>query len=143
MQSIRKRYCCSRYKNLNIQTTIYRKETARQRFPRSNSDHLLSLKQSIRYSQALTLFKMGLFGAAHGWGVGGGGEAKSSPSLKSSTHILQWWNLAQLYLNLKCFKKFMNHVAHPLSSADSCIYSTEISKLHYIKKYRYRMNFDT
>ena len=35
----------------------------------------------------LTLFKMVLFGAAHGWGC----------SLKSVTHILQWCNLAQLY----------------------------------------------
>ena len=31
--------------------------------------------------------------------VGGGrGEAKRPPSLKSFTHIQQWWNLAQLYL---------------------------------------------
>ena len=40
------------------------------------------------------LFRMGLFGAAHGW------EScqKSLPHfLKSVTHILQWWNLAQLY----------------------------------------------
>ena len=42
----------------------------------------------------LTLFKMGIFGAGHGWG----GGQKGSPSLKSVTHILQWWNLAQLYL---------------------------------------------
>ena len=33
----------------------------------------------------LTLFRMGFFGAA-------------PASLKSATHILQWWNLAQLYL---------------------------------------------
>ena len=36
---------------------------------------------------------MGLFGAAHGWG-----GAKKTPSLKSVTHILQWSNLAHLYL---------------------------------------------
>ena len=40
----------------------------------------------------LTFFRMGLLGAAHIWG-----EAKKAPSLKYVTHILQWWNLAQLH----------------------------------------------
>ena len=35
----------------------------------------------------LTLFRMGLFGAAHVWG--GGGGQKGFPSLKSVTRILQ------------------------------------------------------
>ena len=35
--------------------------------------------------------QMGFLGAGHGWGE------KGSPSLKSVTHILHWWNLAQLY----------------------------------------------
>ena len=38
--------------------------------------------------QLLTLFRMGFFRAAHGWGGGGGGcsvEGKSPPSLKSIT----------------------------------------------------------
>ena len=35
----------------------------------------------------------------HIWGCSrmGGGGVKRPPSLKSITHILQWWNLAQLY----------------------------------------------
>ena len=33
---------------------------------------------------ALTLFRMGIFGAAHGWG-----DLKRPPSLKSVTHNLQ------------------------------------------------------
>ena len=37
----------------------------------------------------------------------------------------------------------MNHVTHPLSSADISIFSSEISKFCYIKKYRYRLNFST
>ena len=86
----------------------------------------------------LTLFRMGFFGAAHGWG-----EPKSHPpSLISVTHILQWWNLAQLYLTQTRSKKYMNHVRHPLNSADICIFSPEISKFCYIKKYRYRLYFD-
>ena len=35
----------------------------------------------------LILFKMGFFGAGHGWG--GGGGVKRPPSLKPATHILQ------------------------------------------------------
>ena len=36
---------------------------------------------------------MGFFRGAHG--ERGGGGSKSTPTLKSVTHILQWWNLAQ------------------------------------------------
>ena len=39
--------------------------------------------------------------------------------------------------------KYINHVTHPLSSADISIFSQEISKFCYIKKYRYRLYFDT
>ena len=35
----------------------------------------------------------------------------------------------------------MNHVTDPLSSADISIFSPEISKLCYTKKYRYRLHF--
>ena len=40
----------------------------------------------------------------------------------SVTHILQWWNLAQLYLTQRRSKKYMNHVTYPLSSADISIF---------------------
>ena len=69
---------------------------------------------------------MGLSGAAHGWGLEEGG-AKKAPSLKFVTHILQQQNMAQLYLAQRS-KKYMNHVTHPLSSADISIFSSEISK---------------
>ena len=42
----------------------------------------------------------------------------------------------------KKIQKYMNHVTHPLSSADISIFSPEISKFCYIKKYRYRLYFD-
>ena len=41
---------------------------------------------------ALTLFRMGFFGTAHGWGRGGGGGGgakRLALSLKFATHILQ------------------------------------------------------
>ena len=36
----------------------------------------------------------------------------------------------------------MNHVTHPPSSADISIFSPEISKFCYIKKYSYRLHFN-
>ena len=36
----------------------------------------------------------------------------------------------------------MNHVTHPLSSADISIFSPEITKFSYIAKYRYKFNLD-
>ena len=62
----------------------------------------------------LNLFRMGLLRSAYGWV----GEAKRPPSLKSFTHILQWWNLVQLYLTYKISKKYINHVTQALRSAD-------------------------
>ena len=47
-----------------------------------------------------------------------------------------------LCIKRRC-KKHMNHLTHPLSSADIIIFSQEISKLYYIKKYRYGLHFDT
>ena len=40
----------------------------------------------------------------------------------SVTHMLQWWNLAQLYLTQRRSKKCMNHVTYPFSSADIIIF---------------------
>ena len=37
----------------------------------------------------------------------------------------------------------MNHVTHPLSSVDITNFSPEIRKFCYIKKYMYRVHFDT
>ena len=51
-------------------------------------------KATGKFEDMLTLFKMSLFGAAHGWG-----EAKRPPLyLKYIAHILQRSKLAQLYL---------------------------------------------
>ena len=72
-----------------------------------------------------------------------GGRAKRPPSLKPVTHILQWWNFAQLYLTQRRFKNYVNHVTYHLSSADISIFSPVISKFCYMKKYRYRLYFDT
>ena len=67
-------------------------------------------------------------------------------SLKNTLHqvhfykYLQWCN--QDTLPKEDPKKYMNHLTHPLSSADTSIPLPEISKFCYIKKYRYRLHFD-
>ena len=43
---------------------------------------------------------------------------------------------------LRKIQKCINHVTHPLSSADISIFSSEINKFCYIKKYIYRLEFD-
>ena len=58
-----------------------------------------------------------------------GGQKAPTPRLKSVTHTLQWWNLAQLYITERRSKQYMNHVTHRLSSADISIFSPEIRKL--------------
>ena len=77
---------------------------------------------------------MGLFGPLTERGRG----QKGPLSLKSVKHIQKLWNLAQLYLTQRRFKKYMNYLPHSISFADISIFSPEISKFYYIKKYRYR-----
>ena len=77
---------------------------------------------------------MGIFGDAHGWG-----GVKRPPSLKSITHILQWWILAVIPY-LKKIQQIYESRDTPLSSADISIFSPEVSKSCYIKKYRYRLH---
>ena len=43
----------------------------------------------------------------------------------------------------KADPKNINYATHPLSSADVSIFSPEISNFCYIKKYRYRLHFNT
>ena len=71
-----------------------------------------------------------------------GEGVKSSPFLKSVTHILQSYNEETWYSFTlpKEDPKNMNHVTHHLSSPNIGIFSREISKICYIKKYSH---FDT
>ena len=67
---------------------------------------------------------MGLFGAAHGWGWGGGEGSKKSPPLPKICHtypIMMKLDILIPYLK-KIQKKYIDHVTHPLSSADISIF---------------------
>ena len=89
------------------------------------TDPLLNEVWLLSVIKLLTLFRMGFSWGSHGWG---GGWQKGSSSIKSVTHLLKWWNLAQLHLSQRRSKKYMNHVTHPLSSVDISIFSPGISK---------------
>ena len=78
---------------------------------------------------------MGLFGTADGWG----GEQKGPLPKFCHTYPTKM-KLDTVILYLKKTLKYMNHVTHLLSSAD-IIFSLEISKFFYIKKYKYRLHF--
>ena len=68
------------------------------------------------------------------WGYLWMGEPKKTPSLKSVAHpaIMK---LGTVILYLKRSKKNINHMTHYFSSVDISIFSPEISKYCYIKKY--------
>ena len=99
----------------------------------------------IKFSINNTYFNPIQDGQFWGWSrMNGGGEwrAKKPPSLKSVniSYNDETW---QLYLTSRRSKKNMNLVTHTLSSADISIFSPEISKFCYIKKYRYRLHLGT
>ena len=86
----------------------------------------------------LTLFRMGIFMAAHGWG-----DQKGPPSLKSVTHILQWWNLAQLYLTYRRSKRIYESRDTPPKFYWYQHFFTRNQQILLYKKYKYRLHFGT
>ena len=103
---------------------------------------LVNIKQeSMKLSnlkRSLNQFRMGLFGAAHAWGA----KAPSLPKICHTYITMMKLGRVISYLISK-IKKCMNHVTHPLISTDIIIFSLKIRKSCYIKKYRYRLHFDS
>ena len=85
---------------------------------------------------------MGIFGAAHRWGVGDVG-AKRPPLPKICHTYPTKMKLGTAIPYLTKIQKYMNQVTQPLSCTNISIFSLEISKLCYMKKYRYRLHFGT
>ena len=86
---------------------------------------------------SLTLFRMGFFGAAHGW------DPKSSPPLFKICHT------DPTTMKLGTFIPYLRKTQKIYKSRDASLefcwyqhFSPEISKFYYIKKYRYRLDFD-
>ena len=65
------------------------------------------IKTNILFTLLITFYNFTLnpiqdgffWGYSRMWEEGGGGVKRLPTFLKSVTHILQWWNLTQLYLN--------------------------------------------
>ena len=87
---------------------------------------------------ALILFRMGFFRAAHGWG-----RPKRSPLPKIRHTYPTMMKVGTVIPYPKKIQKMYEPRDKPLISADISIFSPEISKFCYIKKYRYRLHFDT
>ena len=83
---------------------------------------------------------MDFSGAVHGWG----GQGKNVPPLPKICHTYPTIRKFGTVISyLKRPKKYMNHVTHPLSPTDISNFSRKISNFFYIKKYMYRLHFDT
>ena len=81
---------------------------------------------------------MGFFEAAQRW------RAKRTPLPKIFRNYPSMMELSTVIPYLKeTPKKYKNHVPHALSSANITIFPPEVSNFCYIKKYRYRLNFNT
>ena len=82
---------------------------------------------------------MGTFGAAHGWG---GGKKGHLPKICHTYPAMMKLGTVIPYLK-KIQKIYESRDTNPVNSADISIFSPEIRKFCYIKKYRYRLHFDT
>ena len=87
----------------------------------------------------LTLFWMCLFEATQG--LGGGGRSKKAHHPKTCDTFPTTMKPGTVITYLKKIQKYMSHVTHHLSCADISIFSSEICKFCYIRKYRYRFHF--
>ena len=67
------------------------------------------------------------------------GMAKDPPPRKIC-HMYPTMMKLGSYTLLEKDKKYMNHVAYPLSSADMSLFSPEISKFCLMKKYMHRLH---
>ena len=73
-----------------------------------------------------------------------GGRGAKRPTLPKIRHTYPtMMKLGTVIPYLKKIQKYVNHVTNLLRTADISIFSPEIIKFYCIKKYRYRVNFDT
>ena len=91
----------------------------------------------LHFELPLTLFRMGFFGAAHGCG------GKKSPLPKICHTYLTMMKLGTVIPYLKKIQKIYESHDTPREFCWHSIFSWKISKFCYIKKYRYRLHFDT
>ena len=79
----------------------------------------------------------------HFWGCSWMEGGKKDPLPKICHTYPTVMKLGTVIPYLKKIQKYMNHVTRLLTSADSSIFSPEISKSCYTKKYGYQLHFST
>ena len=85
---------------------------------------------------SLTLFMISFLRAPAGWG--------KSPTFLKICHIYsKMLKFGTVIHCQKTSKKNINHVAHPLSSADIINFLPEVTNFSYLKKYKYKFHFNT
>ena len=89
----------------------------------------------------MALFSTGLFGAADGWGW----RIKRHSFLKICHTYSLKSTMIRLGTVIPYLKKTteLTHVTHPLNFADMSIFLSGIGNFCFIKKYRYRLHFNT
>ena len=75
-------------------------------------------------------------------GEGGGGWAKRLPSPKTCDTYPMMIKLGMVMPYLKKIQKYINHETQLLRSTEIRIFSLEINKFSYIKKYKYVLHVD-
>ena len=88
---------------------------------------------------SLTLFRMYIFGAAHGWRKGGGGGRPPLPKICHTYPTMI--KLGTVIPYLKKLQKIYDSRDTAPGSTDISIFSRENSKVCYVKKYKYRLHF--
>ena len=83
------------------------------------------------------LIQVGIFGAAHGWGR----RTKRPLFLNSVTYILQWWNLAQLFLSYRRCKNMWIAWHTPCYLLTLSFFHQKLATFVMLSKtYRFRFN---
>ena len=100
--------------------------------------HKCQIRLHKTVKNTLALFRVSIFGAAQGWA----GEAKRSPLPKICHTYPTMMRPGTVVLNVKKIKKYMSYVTHHLSSAVVSFFPLQLVTC-YIKKYRYRLHFNT
>ena len=77
------------------------------------------------------------------WLLTDGSGKKAFPLSKICHTYPTMMKLSTVLPDLRRIQKYMNHMTHPLSSAEISIFSLKISKFCFIKKYRCRFHFYT
>ena len=88
----------------------------------------------------LTPFRMGLFGDAYRFR---GAKRPLPPLPRICQTYPRMLKLGTVVSYLKKIEKYINHLAHRMSSADISISSLEINNFCYIMKYKYRLHLNT